>query len=216
MFKSLRAALPTVGKMAAALVCSGVFIQCAAAAEKGAAPRSDGRFDWGGLGWGVGIAVDFDTRGSRVKDARIVNDIVRVDDASTNVGVSFVLEAHYFIRDYMLWVGDRDACRLPRTLNCTELAHGPFVAIEVGNSASPGANNPITGYALGWMVGMRHPSDLAMAKSWNIGVGLRVDPNAKRLGDGFVENQPPPVGEKDVRFKTVPHYGVMIMSSFGF
>jgi hypothetical protein len=47
-----------------------------------------------GIGWGLGIAADFDIGGKRVVDAEIVSGLVRVKDSSSNVGVSFVLEAH--------------------------------------------------------------------------------------------------------------------------
>jgi hypothetical protein len=52
--------------------------------------------------------------------------------------------------------------------------------------------------------------------SWNFGVGLRVDPKAQVLADGFIANQPPPAGETAVRFKTEPRYGIMLLSSFSF
>ena len=57
--------------------------------------------DWGGLGWGLGIATNFDVGGKRVNSASVVNNVVRVDDTSSNVSISFVLEAHYFLRDYL-------------------------------------------------------------------------------------------------------------------
>ena len=54
--------------------------------------------------------------------------------------------------------------------------------------------------------------------SWNIGLGLRVDPRAKVLGDGIVANQPFPVTETgtEIRLKTSPRYGIMVLSSFSF
>jgi len=149
--------------------------------------------DWAGLGWGLGIATNFDVGGRRVNTASVINNVVRVEDNSSNVSVSFVLEAHYFLRDDLFGLAGKDACTVGgrSPFNCTELAQGPFVAIEVGggSSASPAANGPITGYAMGWMVGMRHPSlipEIASPRaSWNVGVGLRVSPNGKVLGDGL-------------------------------
>jgi hypothetical protein len=219
-----------VGFVAVAL---GIHAAAAAGAADGVTPVS-----WAGLNWGLGVAADFDTGGTRVGDATIVNNIVRVKDTSANVGVSFVLEAHYFIRDFIFDFG-HPALRGPggctaqakaaapldyQAINCTELAHGPFVAIEVGGgtSAQPANNGPITGYALGWMVGLHHPKFDASGKpvpdntSWNLGVGLRIDPKAQVLGDGFVANAPPPAGETAVRFKTEPRLGIMVMSSFSF
>jgi hypothetical protein len=172
--------------------------------------------NWGGLGWGIGIATNFDMTGGRVGNAAIVNNIVRVTDTSNNVGISFVLEAHYFLRDYRFGFGKSGICDPQDPLNCTELAHGPFVAIEVGDgtTATPAANGPITAYAMGWMVGMRHsPTSTA---SWNFGLGLRVTPKSQVLGDGVFANQALPPGETAIRYKTEPRYGLMLMSSFSF
>lgn len=182
--------------------------------------------DWAGLGWGLGIATNFDVGGRRVNTASVINNVVRIEDSSSNVSVSFVLEAHYFLRDYFFGFGSKDACTVSTVggrsvLNCTELAHGPFVAIEVGggSSASPAANGPITGYAMGWMVGMRHPSLIpeiaSPTASWNVGVGLRVSPNGRVLGDGLVANQALPAGDS-IRYKTEPRLGVMLVSTFSF
>ena len=179
--------------------------------------------DWAGLGWGLGIATNFDVGGRRVNTASVINNVVRVEDNSSNVSVSFVLEAHYFLRDDLFGLAGKDACTVGgrSPFNCTELAQGPFVAIEVGggSSASPAANGPITGYAMGWMVGMRHPSLIpeiaSPTASWNVGVGLRVSPNGKVLGDGLVANQALPAGDS-IRYKTEPRLGVMLLSTFSF
>jgi hypothetical protein len=213
--------------LTAAFAAVALNMQVAAAA--GGSSSGPSPVSWAGLNWGLGIAADFDTGGTRVANASIVNNIVRVNDTSTNVDVSFVLEAHYFLRDYTFDFGGAlkgpGGCSSPSaTLNCTELAHGPFVAIEIGggSSATPAANGPITGYALGWMVGLHHPkfdssgNPVADNTSWNLGLGLRIDPKAQILGDGFVANQPPPVDETTIRYKTEPRLGIMLMSSFSF
>jgi hypothetical protein len=155
---------------------------------------SYGTTTWQGLNWGVGIAADFDVGGKRVTGAQIDNvpggSIVRVTDTSGNVGVSLVLEAHYFFKEWLPFANCQD-------YNCNEIAIGPFVAIEAGNATTSGSNGPITGYALGLMVGLHHP-DPTSAKttnaSWNFGVGLLVDPSATVFGDGVRANQPPPPG----------------------
>jgi hypothetical protein len=179
-----------------------------------------GTTDWGGLGWGIGIATNFDIGGRRVGSVDLVNNnIVRIKDASSNVGVSFVLEAHYFLRDYQLKFGN-STCQAANDLNCTELAHGPFVAIEIGggSSAKPAADGLVTALAMGWMVGLRHPGTSIdnNYSSWNFGLGLRVTPNSQVLGDGIIANQPLPAGETVVRFKNEPRYGVTLLSSFSF
>jgi hypothetical protein len=209
-----------------AFLCSGLLVETAHAEE---APKvvvktvnpAPPTTAWGGLGWGIGIATDFDMTGRRVATADIVNNVVRIKDTSNNVGVSFVLEAHYFLRDYRFGFGRAGICDPLDYLNCTELGHGPFVAIEVGDgsSATPAANGPITAFAMGWMVGMRHPSNLvggSQTASWNFGLGLRVTPKSQVLGDGIIANQPLPAGETIIRYKTEPRFGVMLLSSFSF
>jgi hypothetical protein len=189
---------------------------------------NNGQTTWGGLGWGLGISADFDVGGQRVSNASIVNGITRVTDTSGNVGVGFVLEAHYFFRDWDVpFVTSGCSKVLPGiAYSCTDAALGPFVAIEVGggSSATPSANGPITAYALGAMVGFRHlsvsdsgvPTTNNNTSSWNFGIGLRIDPKAQVLGGGFVANAPPPAGETTVRYQTEPRLGIMLLSSFSF
>jgi hypothetical protein len=174
---------------------------------------SYGDTSWQGLNWGIGIAANFNLGGNLVTGAEIDNGIVRVTDSSSNVGIGFVLEAHYFFKE---WAPLADCLGY----NCNDIATGPFVAIEVGNgaTASP-SNGPITGYALGWMVGLHHPdatSAQSNNSSWNFGLGLIVNPTAQVLGPGFAPNQPPPAGETAVRYETEPRYGLMLLSSFSF
>jgi len=182
---------------------------------------------WAGIGWGLGIAADFHLDGKRVTDAELVNGntILRVKDTTQDVGVGFVLEMHYFVEDFFISNAVRGlltsgcADSMPssgRKPKCTEVGFGPFVAIEIngGHSASTDAGL-ITGYALGAMIGL-HDTRAANTSSWNFGVGLRIDPQAQVLGDGFVPNQPPPAGETAVRFKKETRYGVMLLSSFSF
>jgi hypothetical protein len=172
---------------------------------------------WAGLGFGLGIAADFDIGGKRVADATIINNIVRVTDTTSNVDLGFVLEAHYFIRDWLL-PGKGRADPYCSVFCMIDVATGPFVALEIngGSSATVGnVGGPITGYALGWMVGLHHV-DASPHSSWNFGVGLRLDPSTKILGDGFVANQAPPPGETSVRFLKEPRAGLMLLSSFSF
>jgi hypothetical protein len=182
-----------------------------------------GTTPWGGLGWGIGLGANFDASGKRVNNAVIVNNIVRVDDSTSNVNVGFVLEAHYFLRNFF-FTGDgtpEQFCGTTMNLDryCMQVAHGPFVAIQVGGgtTAIPKATDVVTAYALGWMVGLRHPNlTTSPTSSWNFGVGVRVDPNTKLLGDGIVVNQPLPVGETAIRYKNEPRFGLMLLSSFSF
>ena len=204
---------------------SGALIDTPAQADEAPAKAkaSLGTTEWGGLGWGIGIATNFDIGGKRVGTAELTNNIVRIKDASSNVNVSFVLEAHYFLRDYTLALGGPTSCKAGGTnyvyINCTELAHGPFVAVEVGggSAGTPKADGLITAFAMGWMVGLRHPASSPDNKSsWNFGVGLRVTPNSQIFGDGIIANQPLPLGETVIRYKNEPRYGVTLLSSFSF
>lgn len=221
--------------LAAATLCGGLLTQAAVAdgaTAKTTTPSGPTPVSWSGLNWGLGIAADFDIGGTRVASASIVNGIVRLNDTSSNVGVSFVLEAHYFLRDKPLmspYAGPGECsgkayAKDPGFINCTEMASGPFVAIEVGggSTATPANAGPVTAYALGWMVGFHHPkfddkgNPVADNTSWNLGIGLRVDPKAQILGDGFAPNVAPPAGETAIRYKTQPRAGLMLMSSFSF
>jgi hypothetical protein len=210
-------------RLAAAAALSLSTLSAAFAADLPLDPKAiTGRTEWGGLGWGIGLAANFDVTGKRVVNASVVNNLVRVDDATSNVNVGFVLEAHYFLRDWTLsnLTGKKAPCsRTEGDRYCMEVATGPFVAVQVGNgtSAVPGDKDIITAYALGWMVGLRHPHlTTSDTSSWNFGVGVRVDPSTKLLGDGIVANQPLPAGETAIRYKNEPRFGLMLLSSFSF
>jgi len=96
------------------------------------------------------------------------------------------------------------------------------VAIE----ASSGGNNVLTAFALGWMIGLRQPTwnlttheaTYTSMASWNLGIGLRIDPSVQVLGDGITANAPLPPGESStpVRLKTTQGYGLILVSSFSF
>jgi hypothetical protein len=206
----------TVG-LAVAALSGGLFAQAVLAADQ---PKNSDATTWGGIGWGIGLAADFDLGGSRVANATLVNNIVRITDTSSNVGIGFVLEAHYFLRDYEFAAANvaKNVVNGMCKYYCdVDVAVGPFVAIEVGggSSATPANGGPITGYALGVMVGLHHP-DASRTSSWNFGIGYRIDPKAQVLGDGIKANQPLPAGETAIRFKTEPRGGVMLLSSFSF
>jgi hypothetical protein len=167
-----------------------------------------------GLNFGAGIAVTFGQ--SRVASATVVNNIVRVTESS-DVMAGIVLESHYFFvpKIPFLW----------GSVDPGSWGHGPFVAVD---ASTANGSTVIAGFSMGWMVGFRRtrltpvPFNPAYAmattdnNSWNIGVGFRVDPRATVLGDGIVANMPLPPGETEARLKTVPRYGVMLLTSFSF
>src|SRR5262245_51719402 len=91
--------------MTAVIVGLGINSEYAAD-TKGTTQKDSGYTSWAGFNWGLGIATNFDVGGARVNNATVVNNIVRVDDTTGNVGISFVLEAHYFLRDSLFGPGD--------------------------------------------------------------------------------------------------------------
>jgi len=167
--------------------------------------------NFGGLSLGVGLGLTLNAdKVSRVTSASPVNGIVRVTGTSDAIA-GIVLESHYF------FVPNRSFATVPEGA----WGHGPFVAIVAGNSGS----NVISAYALGWMIGFREPTWTYSnsswkatygSSSWNLGLGIRIDPSVQVLGDGDVANLPLPAGETAVRFKNVPSYGVIMVSSFSF
>jgi hypothetical protein len=167
--------------------------------------------NFGGLSLGVGLGLTLNAdKVSRVTSASSVNGIIRVTGTSDAVA-GIVLESHYF------FVPNRDFTTVPQGA----WGHGPFVAIVAGSSGS----NVISAYALGWMIGFREPTWTYVnnnwkatygSASWNFGLGVRIDPSVQVLGDGDVANLPLPAGETAVRFKNVPSYGVIMISSFSF
>jgi len=168
-----------------------------------------------GLGFGAGLALSFGQ--SRVNSAVAVgpNNIVRVTDNS-NALAGIVFESHYFFVP--------PATQLLGSALPITWGHGPFIAVDVSTSTTT-SSAIFTGISVGWMVGFRKltpPANggsvyVADNNSWNFGVGLRVDPKATVLGDGIVANMPLPAGETSpVRLKSVPRYGVMLLTSYGF
>lgn len=149
-----------------------------------------------GIDWSLGIFASFDSgRQQRIDDAEVVNGIVRVkEEASVALGVA--LDAHYF------WPIRKDAD------GKAMIGLGPFVAIQTSGDKA------IDSLALGAMVGFRR--DANSTTSFNLGLGLRVEPGVKTLGDGIEKNKPLPDGETDVRFKETDLRGIVVMFSASF
>lgn len=152
--------------------------------------------------FGVGISLTFDTgQHSRVKSASIVDGIVRIDDENDKIA-RVMLESHRFFTPDPNFLGID-------SMGVEKWGIGPFVALQ------PGTDEIIEAIAVGVMVGFRREGDES-GSSWNIGLGYITDPNVDVLGDGFVENQPPPGGETAVRLKEVSQDGVVLLFSFSF
>lgn len=188
---------------------------------------------FGGIEFGVGIAYTLDTgRYQRIREAELVNGIVRVN-RSENSSARFVLESHYLFtpinrrlngntNDFLgltnsceKWTEETtkagDEQKLPPKRTCETIRAqwgiGPFVALQ------PGTDNVIDAIGTGIMVGLRRSSK--STDSFNLGIGAMVDINAQTLGNGIVEDQPPPAGDT-LRFKRRSQLGLLLMSSYSF
>ncbi len=76
----------------------------------------------------------------------------------------------------------------------------------------PGSENIIDAIGTGLMIGFKRAGE--GSSSFNLGIGFVTDPGAKVLGDGFVENQPPPEGESTtVRFRETSYTGLLFLAS---
>jgi hypothetical protein len=155
--------------------------------------------NFGGIEFGVGISFTLDVGTSdRVTNASVVDGVIRVDDED-NGRARIMLESHYFFtskgRTFLgVQPGDWGA--------------GPFVALQ------PGTDDIIEAIALGGMIGFRRPN--GGSESFNLGLGVVIDPNTRILGEGLVANQPLPGGETEIRYKQEMQTGLLVLASFGF
>jgi hypothetical protein len=153
---------------------------------------------FGGIEFGVGISFTLDVgKNNRVSEAEVVNGIVRVKDED-NGRARIMLESHYFFTPD--WA--------PFGVEPGDFGWGPFIALQ------PGTDNIVEAVALGAMMGFRRPVE--GTESFNIGLGVVVDPNTRILGEGIRADQPLPIGETTVRYKEQMQTGVLLLASFGF
>ncbi|RWX47009.1 hypothetical protein H206_03112 [Candidatus Electrothrix aarhusensis] len=152
----------------------------------------------GGFNFGIALGLTMDIGSNeRVESAEVVNGIVRVTKEENDVP-RIMLETHYFFTpDYELLNHDQG-----------EWGIGPFVGIQNGS------NEIIEYIGAGVMLGFRRTSE--STDSFNIGIGVVLDPSVKILGDGIEENQPLPTGETAVRYKETSQLGLLAMISYGF
>ncbi|MES2834033.1 MAG: hypothetical protein V4707_04895 [Pseudomonadota bacterium] len=155
------------------------------------------RREFAGLDLGVGISVTFDFGGiERISEAEVVSGVVRVKDED-DARARIMLESHYFFTP----------SGTPFGVAQGDWGVGPFVAIQ------PGTDEVIEAAALGVMMGFRREGT---GDSFNIGIGVAVDPNTRTLGDGIERDMPLPVGETAVRYKEESQFGLVILTSFTF
>lgn len=189
--------LPSVLAALAVLSSAGLAsAQDAGAGQDIEARTKQDRQDFAGLNWGAGVSVTFDLAGlERISDAEVVNGVVRVKDED-DVRARIMLESHYFFTD-----------RPGFGLDAGDWGHGPFFALQ------PGSDDIIEAAALGWMIGFRQKGS---DRSFNIGLGVAVDPNVRTLGDGIIRDQPLPAGETEVRYREEAQYGLILIFSQSF
>jgi len=161
--------------------------------------------DFKGLGFGVGLALTIDTgQNDRINTASVVDGIVRVDDED-GATANIMLESHYFFKSPSREGGEKVFFGL---LEKSKFGHGPFVAMR------PGDEDIVDAIALGWMLGLKRENEVTDTASWNIGLGVVVDPDVQILGDGIQANMPLPGLETEVRFKEKTQVGILILTSF--
>lgn len=178
-----------------------------------------GKREFGGITFGVGLAYTLDLgRLQRVKEAELVNKIVRVKQSEQS-SARIVLESHYFltpvwdgINNFMRNIGvSKNEYIIDEKTGNERISAGwgigPFVALQ------PGTDNIIDAIGTGLMIGARRPGG---NDSFNLGIGLMVDIDARTLGNGIIEDQPLPEGEMTIRYKQRSQLGLLLMSSYSF
>lgn len=166
-----------------------------------------------GFGFSPALLTTFDVGRPRVDSADLVGDPKKVrvtKDSSTRVG--FGLEAHYFFLPPYSLLGQ---------IATKKWGVGPFVSLTLGT------NDIIDNVGAGILLGMQRDAIIERATggrvvqegagdSFNLGIGLSIDPDAQVLGKGFHENQAPPAGEDSVRYRTTTQVGVQLVFSYYF
>jgi hypothetical protein len=132
-----------------------------------------------------------------------------VDDRD-NASARFMLEAHYFFTPSGKPLFGSNLLGATNTNKKLEWGWGPFVALQ------PGSDDIIDAIAAGLMIGFKRSDDPSDDASWNLGVGVVVDPNSQILGSGLVEDEPLPDGETEVRFREEEQVGILFLFSTKF
>jgi len=158
--------------------------------------------EFAGINFGVAISLTHDLGENKRVSSAIVDDngIVRVEKQSNDVA-RVMLESHYFFEK-------NEGHKFLGLTEAEKWGHGPFIALQ------PGTDEIIEAIGFGWMFGFR--KDAQATASWNLGVGLVIDPSVKILGDGIEENKSLPTGETQIRYKETSQAGLLILFSFTF
>ncbi|MFN3931383.1 MAG: hypothetical protein ACK4JY_06490 [Brevundimonas sp.] len=180
-----------------ATLLMGLAGSAAAQEQQNAEKKAEDRREFAGLDLGVGLSVTFDLGDDeRVEEAELINGIVRVTDENDS-RARIMLESHFFFTPDHSFLN----------VAAGDWGIGPFVAVQ------PGTDEIIEAAALGVMIGFRRPDT---GDSFNVGLGLAIDPDTRMLGDGLVADQALPVGETAIRYKEESQLGVVLLTSFTF
>ena len=149
--------------------------------------------EFAGLTFGVGLSYTFDTGDNlRVEEAIVdASGVVRINKRNDAVA-RVMLESHYFF-----------------TTKGKNVGYGPFVSVQ------PGSDEIINALGAGFMFGLRRQDE---TQSFNIGIGVAVDPVTKTLGREFVPGKPAPLGPDGkplpIRYETRAQTGILLLASF--
>lgn len=161
--------------------------------------------DFAGLHFGVGIGFTRTFGRDRIETATNENGIVRID-GEKNAIPRVLLESHFFLTPKQ-W-GELFDCGDYSNDEKGHFGIGPFVGIQ------PGTDQIIQAIAAGIMVGFKDPILKNANNSWNIGLGISLEPSSKTLGDGLKPNEPVPAGAT-VHTQTRSLAGITALLSYG-
>jgi len=209
-----------------------------------AAPPPKDPHSFGGIDFGIGLSFSYDLGGERrVRDAEVVNGLVRVTRAD-NARARMILESHYFFTPGgATLIGHRNYCTSGRVragrerYHLTREADGTVVPTTMAQIADnrrtyvsctpqinwgvgpfvalqPGSDEVIDAVGAGLMMGFRRAGD--RNQSFNFGIGMLYDLDVRVLGPGIVANQALPPGETTVRFQQREQASLLFLSSFSF
>jgi hypothetical protein len=139
------------------------------------------------LGAALALAVYLD---EPVEEAAMAGGVVRVTrqrDAVTRL----MLESHYFF--------------VPKE---GRIGLGPFVGVLSSGEKI------VDALGFGFMLGLR--SGVRESRSFNVGLGLMVEPDLKHLGSGLVDGAELPDGETEIRYQEASAEALLLLVSFTF
>jgi hypothetical protein len=166
------------------------------------------------FGLGVGALIDLGSH-HRIKDAIVDGaGIIRVQ-AEDSVRVGPILETHYLF-------GTGFGSQTTSTITIKE--NGKETTIENKArtfywgpqvSALLGGEDIIQGVGLGLVFALRRPDSAAGPSSFNLGAGVMIESNVRKLGDGLTADTALPVGDQ-IRYKETSQTSFYIVFSASF